>query len=121
MKAISKEIRLDSAELYANEDSIFHVFYADEFTKLKETGRYHIQSLLKIGFLHCDHYSVDTQSIDMWHILNPKLDDSVPREKVEEFINDLVFISVDLMLKYIPNMGLSLKEKGTTTVTEVAR
>lgn len=57
----------------------------------------------------------------MWHILNPKLDDSVPREKVEEFLSDLVYISVDMMIKYISVMGLSLKEKGTTTVNEVAR
>ena len=81
LKAISKEIRLDIAEMFNNEHSIFHIFYHDKnFTYLPQTKRYHVAALLKIGFLLCEHYSIDTQGVDLWHLINPKLEQTIPRD-----------------------------------------
>ena len=51
--------------------------------------------------------------MDLWHLINPKLEQTIPRDQVVELIKDLVFIAVDLNIKYLSNMGESLKEKGT--------
>jgi hypothetical protein len=40
---------------------------------------------------------------DFWHLINPKLDDGISVETAITFIEDLMFISVDLMLNYFKN------------------
>ena len=60
MRVISKELKLDINEMYHNQESIFKIFYLDEFTKSIQTNRYKVKSLMKIGFLLCNHESLDT-------------------------------------------------------------
>lgn len=114
LRAISKEIRLDPAEMFNNESSIYNIYYNEKnFTYLPDSQRYHVAALLKIGFLLCEHYSVDTQGVDLWHLINPKLEQTIPRDQVIELIKDLIYIAVDMNIKYISVMGESLREKGT--------
>ena len=56
----------------------------------------------------------------MWHLLNPKLDDTIPKERVIAFIQDLIYISVDLMLRYLKlsKQDKSLLDRGTTTQSQ---
>ena len=37
----------------------------------------------------------------MWHLVNPKLDDTVSKEVVIKFIKELIFIAIDLMLAFL--------------------
>lgn len=57
--------------------------------------------MLMIGFLLCEHYSVDTQGVDLWHLINPKLELTIPKETVIDFVKDLLKIAVDLNFQYI--------------------
>jgi hypothetical protein len=121
LRAISKEIRLDPAEMFNNESSIYHVYYNEKnFTYIPETKRYHVNGLLKIGFLLCEHYSSDTQGVDLWHLINPKLEQTVPRDQVIELMKDLVYVAVDMNIKYLSVMGDRLKDMGTKDKTNVA-
>lgn len=70
-------------------------------------------ALLKIGFLLCEHYSVDTQGVDLWHLINPKLEQTIPRDQVIELLKDLMYIAIDMNIKYLSVMGESLRDKGT--------
>ena len=72
-----------------------------------------MQMLLKVGFLLCEHYSIDTQAIDLWYLLNPKVEPTVARDTVIEFIRDLIYIAVELPLKYIKVAGAPLKDQAS--------
>lgn len=34
----------------------------------------------------------------MWHIINPKLEESVPKAAVKDFLDDLLYIAIDMNL-----------------------
>ena len=88
-----------------NEESVFNIFYgAKNFTYDEDDGLYTVKNLLKIGFLHCQHHCEDTQAIDMWHLINPELEDTVSNEDVIQFLEDLIFISVDMMKKFLATL-----------------
>ena len=97
--------------MFNNVNSIFYIYYNEKnFTYLPETKRYHVSALLKIGFLLCEHYSVDTQGVDLWHLINPKLEQTIPRDQVIELIKDLIYIAIDMNIRYLSVMGVSLKD-----------
>ena len=109
LQAIHKEIKLDYNELTANKNSIFHLFYNDKnFTYNKETERYSVDKLLKIGFLLCQHQSIDTQGVEMWNLLNPKFDATVPQERCIQFVEDLIYISIIIVKRYLTVIGIPL-------------
>lgn len=60
-------------------------------------------NLLKLGFLCCYHNSVDEQALEMWHLINPKLEDSVPKERVEQFLKDLTYAAIDMNISKYQN------------------
>ena len=68
--------------------------------------------MLMIGFLLCEHYSVDTQGVDLWHLINPKLELTIPKETVIDFVKDLLKIAVDLNFQYIQNLEKKLIQQG---------
>jgi len=115
MRVIAKQIGLDFNEMVHNSNSIFKAFYECEgFTKTDD--KYSVSSLLKIGFLLCEHYSEDTQLADLWLLINPKLEDSVGRDTIIQFIKDLIFVAVNLIERYIKHIGnTSLLEVGVST------
>lgn len=41
----------------------------------------------------------------MWHLINPKLDPSVPQEKCIEFVKDLLYLAIDTMYIYMKDGG----------------
>lgn len=111
LRAISKEIRLDQIEMFNHDTSIYRIFYGQEgFTYSSEQKRYRVDKLLMIGFLLCEHYSIDTQGVDLWHLINPKLELTIPRETVVEFVKDLLKIAVNLNFQYIQNLEKRLIE-----------
>eukprot|EP00347_Sterkiella_histriomuscorum_P000032 403377442 len=76
-----------------NSKSQEYVIYGDpNFTYSQ--GEYFPQKLLMIGFLYCQYSDDDTHADDMWLLINPKLDDHISREKVRQFVQDLMHVSV---------------------------
>lgn len=51
---------------------------------------------MHLGFLLCDHFTPDEQAKEMWHLINPKLADTVSKDQVKLFLTDLAYIAVDL-------------------------
>ena len=78
-----------------NSNNIFHYYYKDPNFSYKE-DKFQVSALLKIGFLMCWHYSEETQLTDLWILINPKLEDSIPLDTVIEFIKELMYIAVDI-------------------------
>lgn len=82
MKNISKEIKLDVVSMNTIANSPAAVVYKDEKFFFKER-RHTVPNLLKLGFLCCRHNSVEDQELEMWHLLNPKLEATVTKAVIE--------------------------------------
>ena len=54
-------------------------------------------------------------------MINPKLEQTIPRDQVIELIKDLIYIAVDMNIRYLSVMGVSLKDKGTQEKTVATR
>ena len=95
MKSISKEIKLDVVAMNEVANSPHAVVYKDEQFFFK--GRKHtVSNLLRLGWLLCRHNSIEDQELEMWHLLNPKLEDTIPKAMVEQFLRDLSYIALDM-------------------------
>lgn len=71
------------------------VVYKDEQFFFK--GRRHtVPNLLKLGFLCCRHNSVEDQELELWHLINPKLEQTIPKAQVEAFLRDLCYVALDM-------------------------
>jgi len=97
MKSISREIKLNVDAMNTTPNSPFAVVYKDEQFFFK--GRRHnVPSLLRLGFLCCHHHSPEDQELELWHILNPKLEETVSKSSVEQFLKDLTYIALEMNL-----------------------
>ena len=94
LKSISKQIGLDYGEMENSPASAFAHFYKDPGFSLRD-DKFDVKALLKIGFLHCRHYSEETQIGDFWILLNPKLEETVTLDTVKAFIEGLIHVSVE--------------------------
>ena len=64
-------------------------------------SRHNVPKLIRLGFLLCRHYSPETQVLEMWHIINPKLDDHVTPGQVKTFLEDLLYVAIDMNLNIL--------------------
>jgi len=85
LKTISPDIRLNHKELTENSKSAFAIVYNDEQFCFKDK-RYNVSNLLKIGFLVCRHRSPEQQEKDLWHLINPKLEEFVTKKAVQQLL-----------------------------------
>ena len=95
MTSISKEIKLDVKEMNTDNNSAYAIVYKDEAFFFKQK-RHTVSALVKLGFLCCKHTIEENQETDLWHLINPKLEDFVTRDAVEQFLKDLIYIAVDM-------------------------
>jgi hypothetical protein len=97
MKSISREIKLNVDAMNSTPNSAFAVVYKDEqfFFKGK---RHNVPNLLKLGFICCRHHSLEDQELELWHLINPKLEETVPKAAVEAFLRDLTYIALEMNL-----------------------
>ena len=101
LKSIRREIRLNVEDMDQQKHSPFAIVYKDEHFFFIEK-RHTVYNLLKLGFLLCKFYSVAEQELEMWHLINPRLDETIPKQSVELFLRDLIYIAIDMNLsKYI--------------------
>ena len=57
-----------------------------------------------MGWLLCKHWNDDTQSRELWHIINPDLAPYVTKREIYSVINRLAYIAVSLNSKLIKNL-----------------
>ena len=55
-----------------------------------------MENLTILGWLLCKHWNDETQSTELWHIINPTLLESVPVDDVMKVVTRLIYIAVDL-------------------------
>lgn len=55
--------------------------------------------------------------MDFWHLINPKLEELVPKDQVMTVLLDLCYIAVDLNASFMYNNidNYNLKDIGTTS------
>lgn len=95
IKSISKEIRLNVDEMENNKTSPYSIVYKDEQYFFKEK-RYNVSALLRLGFLLCNHYNTESQELDLWHLINSRLEENVWIDKVKELLGDLCYIAINM-------------------------
>ena len=75
LKSIANEIKLDVKAL-SSDNSPYSILYMDnKFSKLD--GRHNVGNLNKIAWIMCKHYDEDSQGHELWHLINPSLDETV--------------------------------------------
>ena len=110
MRKIAPEIRLNFQEMQTVPASVHAVVYKDE-KMFFDSKRHNVPKLVRLGFLLCRHYTAETQVrnfcdlssfdfkvMEMWHIINPKLEESVSKATVKEFLQDLLYVAIDMNL-----------------------
>lgn len=95
MKKISPDIKLSFEEMQANPNSVYAQVYKDEVMFFKDK-RHNVPKLLRLGFLLCRHYSPESQSLELWHMVNPKLEETISKNIVENLLKDLTYVAVDM-------------------------
>ena len=58
--------------------------------------RYCVDKLVLIGWLLCFHYSKEIQIDELWDIINPDFKESVNKDDVMRYYEDLIYIAVNL-------------------------
>jgi len=76
LKAIAPEIRLDVEKMKADPNSAYAIAYLDSSFAFKD-NRHQVEKLIIMGWLLCTHWSEETQSRELWHIVNPELTETV--------------------------------------------
>jgi len=46
----------------------------------------------------CRHNSVEDQEKELWHLINPQLQKTIPKTAVKELLEDLAYIAIDMNL-----------------------
>ena len=105
LKAIAPEINMDYEKMCAQRTKGQAICYFDQkFAYLN--GKHNVDNLMLIGWLLCKHWDDTTQGRELWHIMNPTLEESVPKARVLDTVKKLMYIAVDLnakMLEQEPN------------------
>ena len=82
--------------------------------KVFEQGNYNLSYMLAMGFVFCKHNKKEEKALDMlWCLMNPKIDESIPKKVVEEWVGRLMFWAVDV--------PLSVEQKKETQNLEVLK
>ena len=107
MKSISREIKLNTVEMNDTKTSPFCIVYRDENCFFKGK-RHNVPNLLKLGFLLCKHYSPESQALEFWHLINPKLDETIGKDVVAVFLKELTYIAIDMNISNIYNINIAV-------------
>lgn len=97
MRAISDLINLDIDIMNRSTNSIEYMIYNDPEFTFQNQG-YDPYKLTLIGYVYCWYSDLETHINDMWFLINPKLDDTIKKDKILVFLMDLLYISIDQRL-----------------------
>ena len=76
------------------------ICYLDQEFAFKD-GKHDVENLILLGWLLCKHWDEESQGTELWHIINPELHETVPREKVLALWEKIIYVAVDLNFKLI--------------------
>ena len=71
-----------------------------------KNGKHNVENLILIGWLLCKHWNDQSQTTELWHILNPTLQEFVSKRAVVEAVSKLCYVAIDLnatMVESMPN------------------
>ena len=103
LKSVAPEIRLNYDEMLANRNKGQALCYLDQNFAYKG-GKHNVENLILVGWLLCRHWSDETQATELWHIMNPKLEEQIGKQKVVATIKQLMYVAIDLNLTMIKTM-----------------
>ena len=110
IRSIAPEIRLDYEQMHADRNKGQALCYLDERFAFLD-GKHNVENLILIGWLLCKHWSDETQTTELWHILNPTLLPSVPIETAMQVIRKLLYVGIDLNTKMVQSQPESPEKK----------
>lgn len=64
--------------------------------KAFDHGNYNVEYLLVLGFLLCYHESDEKAANHLWGIINPQILSSVPKHRVLEVVDKILYYAVDV-------------------------
>ena len=102
LKSISSEIRLNYEKMESDRFQGQALCYLDTNFAYKD-NKHNVENLILIGWLLCKHWDDETQTIELWHIINPELLPTVTKRDILTIITRLAYIAVNLNLKLVKN------------------
>lgn len=106
LKEIAPDINLSIQKMHGDEASAYHLVYLDrDFAYKNET--HNIEELMMIGWLLCRHWDDENQATELWHLINPEVEDFVTKKQVMHIVNRLAYIAVQLNRKIVLHMRRS--------------
>ena len=110
LKSISPEIRLDYEMMLGDKKKGQALAYLDpKFSYLN--GKHNVENLILMGWLLCKHWSDETQSTELWHIINPTLQEFVPLREVINTVRKLCYVAIDLNVTMLSSLPDSPEKK----------
>ena len=76
------------------------MIYQDKDFAFKD-GKFNIDNLMLIGWMYNRHWSEETQTRELWHIINPMLEPVATKDMVLDVATKLVYIAINLNIKIL--------------------
>ena len=110
VRVIAPQINLDYDKMKNDPKSAYAMAYLDKDFAFAE-GQHNVENIILLGWLLCKHWDDETQTTELWHIVNPELNPSVTKRDILTIITRLAYIAVNLNLKMIKNQDESVEKK----------
>jgi hypothetical protein len=77
-------------------DNTSYVARTYKAPKAFDHGNYDVEHLLILGFLLCYHEDDEKAADHLWGIINPQIKQSVPKQRVLDIVDKIIYYSVDV-------------------------
>ena len=97
LEEIQHDIGLDFKKMINNKFSVQAQYYQNE--ALFDKGNYEVKPLLAMAFVMCHHHSPTEARDAFWGIINPELEEKVPKQNLIDGLNLLTFWAAEVPYK----------------------
>ena len=95
LKSIAPEINLDVERMYADKSKGQALLYLDEkFAFVSQ--KHNVSNLILAGWLLTKHWSDESQALELWHIMNPLLNESIQQSEALQVIKRLMYVAIEI-------------------------
>lgn len=95
MRAIAPEINMNYDKMSSEGNRGQRLAYFDPNFAYKN-NKHDVENLMLLGWLLCKHWDDTTQGRELWHILNPTLAETIPKQHVMAVVRKLIYIAYDV-------------------------